>query len=371
MINRKSNIGSNAVEYIVPLALISLVIGLGIYLITQNQSIYTNILGSSGGKVDAYKSKLAIGTGAASGGIFEDINGNIVLTNNSGKSVLIPRAYYDKYKEDLAKEMAEGKFDFDTTLGTETSGAAGVENIAYVNNSSTKMYSALIDIAAQNSSELTEKKLLEEMSTYGFKLGDIENELIKIQADINEDKNLYKVQKENYLAERTKFETLLAQYESTPPAQITDKQESTLWEAFDNVQTAYDEYSSCVSDYKKASSSYSVEAQSYLNDLKNNTGVEFDNVVNEINQSSKIDQETKDFVVPVGNAISAIKDSVEIINEEVTTIQTSFDLEAKSFTETSDKFKSLNIKVDENAGNETIKKSEEVKNSKSEDNQQQ
>ena len=138
-------IGSNLVEYAIPLALIAIVVGIGLYNITAEGGFFKNIMFSSSGNVDANGGKISFGSGTAVGGVYKSSDGKMYLNNQSGQSIRIPLPFYEKYKDGLTEYLNQGKFDFTgSEVGEETTGALGVEDIARAGSASTLLYSSLI-----------------------------------------------------------------------------------------------------------------------------------------------------------------------------------------------------------------------------------
>jgi len=224
----KKNKGSNLVEYVVPMAIIGIAVGTGIFYSLKEGSLFNNILFSSAGKTDISKEKLALGKGVASSGIYVDDNGILRLNNDAGQSIILPVDFYEKYKDQIQQYMNDGRFN-PGALAVETSGAAGIENIAHATAASTMFYSTLIEIASKNQDDDTTRQLLENMTLYGKALGNIENNLIDIDMKIKDSREIFEAQASNYLTAKKSFEAAtseLSSYMETMPT-ITVEQAVT------------------------------------------------------------------------------------------------------------------------------------------------
>lgn len=343
--------GSSLVEYAIPMALIGVVVGLGIYSITTENSFFRNIIFSSSGNVDAEGGKISFGTGTAVGGVYKATDGKMYLHNSSGQTIRIPLPFYDKYKESLNDYLNNGKFDFnDSQIGQETSGAVGIEDIARAGSASTLLYSSLIELASSGVDDKESKELLDQMSTYGKELGGIETELINIKGIIDQNYESFSVQTKTYWQTKNAYEEALKDYSNSPTEENNAKVES----AYLKMKATYATYASAVDQYKNVSTEYLEKTQSYFSKLKEETGVSFDDVLSKINNSSEISADIKEYVVPVGEKISAIKNSVDMIEKMVNNLYDDFDDVSNSYKTFNESFKSFDIVIDETAGDETF-----------------
>lgn len=343
--------GSSLVEYAIPMALVGVVVGLGIYSITTENSFFRNIIFSSSGKVDATGGKISFGSGTAVGGVYKATDGKMYLNNASGQSIRIPLSFYEKYKDGLDEYLKEGKFDFSASqIGQETSGAVGIEDIARAGSASTLLYSSLIDLASNGIDDKESKELLGQMAVYGKELGGIETELINIKGVIDQNYESFTVQTKAYWQTKNAYEEALKDYKNSPTEENNAKVEST----FLKMQASYNIYAKAVDQYKNVSTEYLEKTQAYFNKLKEETGVSFDEVLDKINNSSEISADIKEYVVPVGEKISAIKNSVDMIEKMVNAFYDDFDDISNSYNTFNESFKSFDIVIDETAGDETF-----------------
>lgn len=343
--------GSNLVEYAIPLALIAVVVGIGVYNMASDGSFFKNIMFSSSGNVDSQGGKISFGSGTAVGGVYKSSDGKMYLNNQSGQSIRIPLHFYDKYKDGLTDYLNQGKFDFTSSeMGQETTGALGVEDIAQAGSASTLLYSSLIDLASNGIEDKESKDLLSKMATYGQELGGIETELINIKGIIDQNYESFTIQTKTYWQAKNAYEKALDDYKKDP----TEENDAKVYKTYTKMKATYGIYSTAVEEYKSVSVEYLSKTKSYFNDLKQETGVSFDEVLNSINSSSEISDDIKQYVVPVGEKISAIKDSVDMIEKMVDAFYDDFDDISNAYNTFSESFKSFDIIIDESAGDETF-----------------
>ncbi|MEW5820258.1 MAG: hypothetical protein AB1782_08720 [Cyanobacteriota bacterium] len=343
--------GGNLVEYAIPLALIGVVVGLGIYGIVENKVFFNNIIFSSSGSVDATGGKISFGSGATSNGVFLGTDGKMFISNSNGQSVRIPLTFHDKYKNEIQNYLEQGKFDFKTTpLGVETSGAVGIENVAYAGGASTLMYTTLIDMASTHASDDETKLLLEQMSTYGYKMGEIESQLVEVKKQIDTSFLAFEDRTKFFWKAQSAFDAAKKAYEEKP----TDENRELMDKKYNEMQAAYAAYEPAMEAYKEISTEYLDQTKSYFNNLKDSVGVSFDDVLQKIKDSDKIDVEVREFIVPVADKISAIKDSVDLIEKIVNAFSADFNAASQAYEQFSQSFNSFDLIIDENAGDETF-----------------
>lgn len=361
--NRKKS-GSNLIEYSIPAALIGVTVGLGIYATFQDGSLFNSYVKSTGGVVDVLGGKLAFGTGEATGGIFVGPDGILKLNNNTGESVILPYNFYNEYKDNILEYLNNGEFDKTSasSLAVETAGAAGIEEFSNETATPTDIYASLLDIAAENTTDESAKGLLNSMSLYGKKVGVIESDLIDVKKIISDKKDIFNVEASSYLKAKDIFADLYSTYTSKKEAgeTIEDNLVEKMNTAFDQVSEHYDDYTLAVNKYQKATSDYVDIANGYFKDLKEKTGATFDNVLDDIIASTIIMQDTKDLVVPIGEKIKAIKDSVQLMKDEVNYLSSTFDSQNKGFSEIEESFTSFQVYIDNNAGNATMQAAGQV-----------
>ncbi|MGD9580297.1 MAG: hypothetical protein AB7V50_02915 [Vampirovibrionia bacterium] len=343
--------GSSMVEYAVPLALIGVVVGFGIYSITTDNSFLKNIMFSSSGQVDSEGGKISFGTGTAVGGVYMSTDGKMYLNNSSGQTIRIPLPFYDKYKDSLSQYLKDGKFDFTSSqMGEETTGAVGIEDIAKARSASTLLYSTLIELAANGMDDEESKKLLLQMATYGEELGGIETELIGIKEVIDKNFENFTIQTKIYWQAKNAYDDALEAYQKDP----TEENMANVDSAYLKMKSTYSIYATAVDKYKTVSDDYLTKTKTYFDKLKDETGVSFDEVLEKINNSTEISADIKEYVVPVGQKISAIKDSVDVIEKMVNAFYSDFDDVTNSYNSFNETFKSFDIVIDDSAGDETF-----------------
>lgn len=343
--------GSAIMEYAIPLALIALVVGLGLYYAFQNKSLFNNFVFTSAGKVDNEGGKLSFGTGSAVNGIYTETDGKVYLANSSGDSIRIPLPFYEEYKNDLQNYLNQGKFDFNnSSLAVETSGAAGIEDVSYSNKASTLLYSKMIEMVADKQDDPTTQELLKQMSTYGTQLGNLETDLISIKKEIDGQFKAFEAYAGVYKKAQSVYDAAKEAYDKDPSEENMMKKEK----AYAALQDAYETYADTMESYKGVSTEYLEQATAYFSNLKDQTGVSFDQIVDQIEASDKIDATTKEFILPIANKISAIKDSVDLIEKLVNAFNADFNDIELAYTQFATSFTSFDIQIDEKAGDETF-----------------
>jgi len=102
------------------------------------------------------------------------------------------------------------------------------------------------------------------------------------------------------------------------------------------------------------SSEYLGTAETLFNDLKGSTGSSYDQTLEDIKTSDKVLDSVKDMVVPIGEKIKSVKDSVDLYRIQVAYSVAAFNDESRSLEETLREFQSLDIKIDSTAGDQTL-----------------
>lgn len=337
----KINKGSSLVEYALPLALLGIVVGLGLFSIAGNGGLKSAVYNQSGGKEDLLTSKFTMGANALTKGVYKDDKGNIALYNEFGQSVSLDQGYLDKYKEDLLQYLNDDKFTFknDSAVATETSGAAGILNETNSAADQSYMLATLIEIAANNYDEPTVKELLENMSVYGKELAVLEDNLVIIDEKIKNKQEVFGTKEDYYNQIEADFAQKLALY-NEDKISIED-----LRQAHEKLENSYDEYEESVEGIKKTTSDYIAMSEAYFEDLKNNTGVKFDDVLDQIKASTIIDQNVKDLTLPIAEDIKATKDSADLIKQTIDYIKGTFDSDNSTYEEFQEQFETIEFEI--------------------------
>jgi hypothetical protein len=359
------------IEYVIPVALIGMVIGLGVFYIMSDGKLFDNFMATTGGSRDLSGGKVAFGTGSSTTGVFVDPEGILRLSNSNGQSIILPVDYYEKYKDDVNSYLNSGKFDVNSSMAVETTGAAGIEDISNAGTAATHIYSSLLEIATNNSTDPETKTLLGQMTTYGKGLADIEYKLIDIKKHIEGQKEIFEAQQMRYLKTKDAFYGIkqkIADYKAKNPASaLSDsidpellKLEKQLLIAYNTLEGSYDVYHEAAETFLQTSESYLGTANSYFDDLKNSTGASFDSILEQIKDSDQITQTTKDMVVPIGTKIQDVKDSVNVYQQDLQYYVASFNSSIKGVSDVLENAQELKINIDETAGDETLKETAKV-----------
>lgn len=343
--------GSSLMEYAIPLALVGVVVGMGLYSITSQNGFFKNIMFSSSGNVDQQGGKVSFGSGTSVGGVFKAADGKIYLNNNSGQSIRIPLSFNEKYKDTINDYLNAGRFDYaQTSLGVETSGSLGIEDIAEARKATTLLYSTLIEVASENATDPDDKELLKDLSTYGYEIGQIETKLIDIKKDMNAKFKPFELAQKKYENAKEGYKNAQEEYNKKPTPENEDKLAKA--EAMMNSQAQA--YSDASSAYTAVSTKFLATTQTYFDNLKQKTGVNFDEVLKKIDESEDIAADVKEYVVPVGEKIRAVKDSVDLVDKMVNKFNVEFDEIKDTYNTFNELFKSFDIIIDETAGDETF-----------------
>ena len=343
--------GSSLMEYAIPLALVGVVVGLGLYSISSEKGFFNNIIFSSSGNVDQQGGKVSFGSGTSVGGVFKAADGKIYLNNNTGQSIRIPLSFNEKYKDTMSEYLNAGKFDFaQPSLGVETSGSLGIEDIAEARKATTLLYSTLIEVASESTTNPEDKELLKNLSTYGYEIGQIETKLIDIKKDMNAKFMPFELAQKKYENSKEGYKNAQEEYKKKP----TSENKENLEKAEAMMQDMASGYSSASAAYKTVSESFLATTQTYFTNLKDKTGVNFDEVLKKIDESKDIAADVKEYVVPVGEKIRAVKDSVDLVDKMVNGFNAEFDEIKDTYTSFNELFKSFDIIIDETAGDETF-----------------
>lgn len=333
--------GSSLVEYALPLALIAIVVGLGVYTITSSGTLKSAVYNQSGGKEDLLTNKFTIGSNDLTKGVYKDDQGFIQLYNENGQSVQIEKSYLDKYRQDLILFLDQDKFTFknDSPLATETTGASGILNQSDSAADQTFMLASLIEIAANNYDEPTVKELLDNMSVYGKELAVLEDNLILVDEKINSKKEIFGTKEEYYNEIEAEFEQVLSSYQKD---QISIDE---LRAAHEKLENSYNEYEESVEGIQKTTSDYIAMSEAFFEDLKNNTGIKFDDVLQQIKDSTLIEQDVKDLTVPIAEDIKATKDSADLIKQTIDYITGTFDSDNSTYEEFKEQFETIEFEI--------------------------
>ena len=199
--------------------------------------------------------------------------------------------------------------------------------------------------------------LLDNMAKYGYKLGEIENELLETKKTIDKDFKAFEEQTQEYWKAKNDFEALekkLQEEKAKNPFGDHDELEQQVAQAYDQLQLVYSHYSTALNSYKTTSTKYLSTTMAYFDDLENETGVAFDDVLKEISDSTIIGDEVKEMIIPVGDKIKAIKDSVDVITKMINALSVSFSDSQMAYNQLDDVFESFDIHIDQSAGDTTI-----------------
>lgn len=343
--------GSSLVEYAIPVALVGVVVGLGLHQITTDNSFFKNMMFSSSGNVDQQGGKVSFGTGTSVGGVFKSSDGKMYLNNGSGQSIRIPLSFDEKYKETMTDYLNAGKFDFvDTNVGVETSGSLGIEDIAEARKATTLLYSALIEVASEGAENNEDKELLKDLSTYGREIGQIETKLIDIKKEMNAKFEPFQLAHQKYKNSKEEYKNACEEYSKKP----TLENQLAMEQAEERMNDQAVLCSNASTAYTTVSQSFLATTQTYFNDLKQKTGLNFDEVLTKIDESENIADDVKEYVVPVGEKIRAVKDSVDLVDKMVNTFNVEFSDILQAYETFNEVFKSFDIIIDESAGDETF-----------------
>lgn len=343
--------GSSIMEYIIPVALIGIGVGAGLYAISTNGGFFSNIMYSSAGKVDSAGGRISFGSGASVNGIYMDTDGKIYVSNNEGNQVRVPLSFYDKYKNNLQKYLNDGKFNTSgSSLGQETSGAVGIEDITASNKANTIIYSAMIEMASEQIEDKKAANLLAQMSQYGYKMGELETELINVKRTIDSYHETFDLKAKAFWKAQKAYKDAEAAYNK----ESNQNNKNAMQRALEQMELAAGQYTTAKDNFKESSTQYLGQATTYFNDLKEKTGMSYDKILTEIDASTDIDDDIKEIVLPIGNKIKDVKDSVDMIEKLVGAFNLEFDKISSTYESFSDNFKTLEIVIDENAGDETF-----------------
>ena len=331
----RNNKASSLVEYALPLALLALVVGMSLYHFYSNGVLKSAVVGQSDATEELLSNRFSIGPPNYTEGVFKEKNGDIFLYNADGISIQIQQSYLDKYKKDMASYLKNGKFNFvnDSSLGMETSGATGLTEETNYAPDQTYMLASLVEIAGNNYDDATAKELLEDMSTYGKKLAVLEDNLITIDDIINNRKVVFASQEDTFDQLEADFENALKLYDE---GKISIDE---LRACNETLQEAYETYEGSVTDIEEVTDQYISMAESFFDDLKNQTGVKFDDVLQQIKDSTLIDDDVKELTVPIAEDIKKTKDSAELIKQTI-------DYIVGTFSKTNDSFESLQEEIE-------------------------
>lgn len=345
--------GSSIMEYVIPVALIGIGVGTCIYTLSTNGNFLNNIMFSSAGKVDTGGGKISVGTGASVNGIYLGTDNKVYVSNAAGKQVRVPLSFYNNYKKGLQDYLKEGKFDTSTSgsnLGEETSGAVGIEDISSAQGSSTLIYSSMIEMTSKAIDDNEAADLLEKMSKYGNKMGQLEVELIEVKKTMFTFHNAYEAKAKSFWETQKEYEKAQKKYENND----SSDNYNTMKLAMAQMENSANQYMIAKENFKNSSNKFLSQATGYFNELKNETGQSYDSILSEIEANTEIDQDTKDMVLPIGKKIKDVKDSVDIIEEMVDAFNLEFNKITHSYEEFTDNFRTFQILIDENAGDETF-----------------
>lgn len=349
--------GSNLIEYVLPLSVIGLIVGTGLYYMFADNSLMNFFAKSSGQTYSADNTNLSMGflsgEGGSGKGIYEKDDGKVYITNKYGQTIAIPRNFYDKYKDEIERFLKKGKFDYKPLgiIGEETSGGVGIETIAEGQNASLRLYGTLLRIAAKYTDDVEAKNKLKSLAKYGTKLGTREKKLQRIKNTLDLYKKNHELFKNNYITARDNYTQALDLYRNGNPNNLTRKDLTNL---YNKITKSYTKYSNLEIKFENQSKDLSKIAQDVFVDLKEETGMSFDRIVESLAADPNIDTDTKDMVLPIGNRIKELKDSVDILASTVSTYNTSFENKLEQFTEEMGQLDTIDIIMEEGAGDETL-----------------
>lgn len=344
--NSKYN-GSNLIEYAIPLAVIAIVVGMTVYAFGAGDFLETAIFKSSPAKKAIGSDKLSFGNAATSPGLYIDSKGYMSIVDQNGAEYKINKEFYDKYKDDILADQQAGKFEFGEAA--ETSGTAGVNFVSNNQSNVMRAYSQLVDIASRNNDDKTAQDLLASMSKLGFKVSDLEDKLVDLNITIKDAQKDFQTQERTYQQILATFQEAVNQYNKSNIGSASKTELDLVDSDFKALQKAYGVYSNAATKYQNTCQSSLNSAKSDFNDLKNITGKQYDEVLNEIIATPKIDQATKDVVVPIGEGVKAVKDSVDLMEKTFSALITTFDTTNNTFDVASQDFSSFQVLVDWNA----------------------
>ncbi|MEW5820964.1 MAG: hypothetical protein AB1782_12300, partial [Cyanobacteriota bacterium] len=114
---------------------------------------------------------------------------------------------------------------------------------------------------------------------------------------------------------------------------------------FSHLNNTYINYRKATESYKSISKKLIPEVNSLYKELKDNTGHNFDLLLDTVDDYQTIPFETRSFIVSLGIEIKALKDSIEINNVTLTELTSFIEVNNPNIKESVSYFDSININI--------------------------
>jgi hypothetical protein len=192
------------------------------------------------------------------------------------------------------------------------------------------------------------KSLCKTIADYGYKLSDLELQLTNKRDELFEEMVIYETEKLFYQKAAYDWKKIWIRYFKClkdPTLDNCPVSYSEISYQFSQLNDTYISYRKATKAYKTTSEEIIPEVNDIYNELKNQTGHNFDLLLDTIDDYPTIPYEVKNVIVSLGIEIKALKDSISINNTSIAELTAFIEINNPNIQERISYFDSLDINI--------------------------
>lgn len=336
---------SNIIDYVLPCILIALAMFVSWYLLNSSNQLKSDDSSKINQTfIDPSDNSMINKYSDINMGLYKSPDGFLYLYTVSGNKIFIPQNIQNEVKTSVIDFIIANQ----AGLNSAKEKKLNIINDPISSEYFTRQYSTVIETISGLYKESVNKSMYHTLAQYGLKLSELEAKLAVMRDSIFEAMINYEADKLYYQQSSLRWKQIWIQYfkclkypdDKECPVRYID-----MSNTFTELNDAYIRYRESASIYKERSEEIIPEAMSCYEDLKNNTGKNFDLLLDTINQYDIVQQDIKHLIVSLGEEIKTIKNSIILEKISVMELTAFIEINNPNIREEIDYFESIDITI--------------------------
>ena len=322
-------------DYLIPCLLIGLVLGISIFIIYSSGLLNTN---NNENPVNTEVKVIDNNIGL----LRKD--GKLYINTLSGNKIYVPNYFKRKMEETIVNYLVHyNEKKHDKTFLNESEDPYSIVFF-------TKQYSLLLLVLSKEMKEKDSQPTYLTFAIYAEKIANIEENLIDIRNILYESNFEYELNKLYYKKAAQNWTDIWTQkfdcikkpgLKGCPISQLD------IINAYTDFNNTYINYRNSVKNLKVNNENLAPKAEEYYNDLKKDTGSNFDLLLNSIRQDTKVSSYVKNLAESLGEEIKLIKDKINITTTRDDELTSYIEFNNPNIKETVSFFDIINISIND------------------------